>query len=77
MHDKKNIFQLWKDNNEKLPFNAIIDSWDESKHYVVVEDIEISSWPYGKATGQYFFNGTPGEKGSIKNAGTYRWKFKI
>lgn len=76
MHDKKNIFELWRENGEKLPFMAIIDSWDETKHYALIEKIEIKKWPYGNAFGQYFFNGEPGEKGAIRNSGTYRWKLK-
>lgn len=74
--EKKNIFELWRENGEKLPFMAIIDSWDENKHYAVIERIEIKKWPYGNAYGQYFFNGKPGARGPISNAGTYRWKLK-
>lgn len=71
----KNIFELWRENGEKLPFKAVIDSWSEAKgHYALIEKIEIKKWPYGNAYGQYFFNGKPGEKGYIRNAGTYRWK---
>lgn len=77
MHDKKNIFELWKENGEKLPFKVILDSWNEDRHYAVIEKIEIKNWPYGTAYGQYFFNSKPGEKGVIRNAGTYRWKLKI
>ncbi len=74
--EKKNLFEIWRENGEKLPFMAIIDSWDENKHYALVERIEIKKWPYGNAFGQYFFNGKPGERGLISNAGTYRWKLK-
>ncbi len=75
--ENKNIFQLWRENGEKLPFKAIIDSWDESKHYALIEKIQIKEWPYGNASGQYFFHGKPGERGQIRNAGTYRWKIKM
>lgn len=75
--EKKNLFELWRENGEKLPFMAIIDSWDENKHYALIERIEVKNWPYGKAFGQYFFNGRPGERGLIRNSGTYRWKLKI
>lgn len=73
----KNIFELWRENGEKLPIKVIINSWDETKHYALIEKIEIKKWPYGKAYGQYFFYGRPGEKGEIRNAGTYRWKLFV
>lgn len=73
----KNIFQIWKDNNEKLPFRVIRNSWNESEgHYLLVEKIEIKKWPYGDAFGQYFYHGKPGEKEKIKCAGTYAWRIK-
>lgn len=74
--EAKNIFQLWRENDEKLPFVVIKNSWDETKHYAVIEKIEIGKWPYGKAYGQYFFNGKAGEKGLIDASGTYSWKMK-
>jgi len=69
----KNIFEIWKENGEKLPFKARKISWCD-KHHVLVEKIEIKKWPYGKVHGQYFFYGKPGEKGAISSAGTYSWK---
>lgn len=74
--NNKNIFQLWKENDEKLPFKVIRNSWDENKHYAVIERIEIGKWPYGNAYGQYFYNGIAGKKGPIECAGTYAWKIK-
>jgi hypothetical protein len=74
MNDGKNIFQIWKDGGEKLPFRVRLDSWSEYRgHYALIEKIEIRKWPYGNAFGQYFFNGVPGRTGQIDNAGTYRW----
>ncbi|MDD2753429.1 MAG: hypothetical protein PHT44_02380 [Candidatus Portnoybacteria bacterium] len=74
--DKKNIFELWRENGEKISFIVILDSWNEAKHYAVVEKIEIKNWPFGNAFGQYFFYGKPCKRGLIKNSGTYRWKLK-
>jgi len=74
--DKKNIFELWLENWETLPFKVVLDSWDETKHHAVVKSVQIKKWPYGNAFGQYFFQGEPGERGLIRNAGTYRWKLK-
>jgi hypothetical protein len=71
--NKRNLFEIWKENGEKLLFRAVIDSWDPAKHFVVVEKVTIKNWPYGVAEGRYFFNGKPGERGVIRNAGTYRW----
>jgi hypothetical protein len=75
--DKKNIFELWRENGGKLPFRVVLDSWDGTKHYAVIASVVIKKWPYGNAFGQYFFNGVPGESGLIRNASTYRWKLKI
>jgi len=75
IHNKKNIFELWRESGQKLPFNAILDSWDDTKHYAVIEKIEPKG-SYGIALGQYFFHGKPGRRGVISNAGTYRWKLK-
>ena len=73
----KNLFELWREGGEVLPFKAVLDSWsEEAGHYALIEKIEIKTWPYGNAFGQYFFNGLPGKKGIIANAGTYRWKLK-
>lgn len=76
--EEKNLFQLWKENNEQLPFKAILNSWsEEAGHYALIEKIEIKKWPYGTAYGQYFFHGNPGKIGKIDNAGCYRWEIKL
>ena len=76
--DWKNIFQLWKENGEKLPFKVAKSTWSaEAGHYLVVEKIEIKKWPYGSAWGRYHWNSAPGAPGApekIKAAGTYNWK---
>jgi hypothetical protein len=74
MQDKLNIFQIWRENGERLPFKVRKDSWSESLgHFAVIEKIEIGKWPYGKAYGQYFFHRVPGRKEEIRSAGTYSW----
>jgi hypothetical protein len=76
--ERNNLFELWKQNNEQLPFKATLDSWsEEAGHYVLIEKIEIKKWPYGTAYGQYFFYGKAGRIGKIDNSGTYRWKIKL
>jgi hypothetical protein len=72
MKEVKNIFEIWRDNKEQLPFKVHLNSWSE-KHFAVIEKIEIGKWPYGKAFGQYFFYGKPGKRGLIANSGTGRW----
>jgi len=48
----KNIFQLWRENGETLPFKVAKSTWSaEVGHYLVVERIEIKSSPYGAAWG--------------------------
>lgn len=75
--DSKNLFELWRENGEKLPFKAVSDSWSESSgHYVLIKSIKIKNWPYGYAIGQYFFYGKPGKIGVIANSGCYKWKIK-
>jgi len=72
---KKNIFELWRENGENLPFKVRLDSWSDSLgHYALIEDVKVKKWPYGDAFGQYFFYKKPGRKGEIDNSGCYRWK---
>jgi hypothetical protein len=72
-----NIFQIWKENGEKLPFKVIRNSWNESAgHFLIVEKVIVKKWPYGDAYGQYFYHRKPGEKGKIDSAGTYAWRLK-
>ena len=73
--DWKNIFQLWKENGERLPFKVAKSTWSAAKgHYLIVEKVEVKKWPYGDAWGHYHWHGRPSERGKIKAAGTYNWK---
>lgn len=73
--DWKNIFQLWDENGRRLPFKVAKQTWSaEAGHYLVVERIEIGNWPYGKAWGQYHWNGVPGAPAEkVNQPGTYTW----
>ncbi len=82
MHDEpnrdwKNIFQLWRENGERLLFIVARNSWEvASGSYLVVERIEIKKWPYGSAWGRYHYYGKPsGPQEKIKVVGTYAWMF--
>ena len=74
--DWKNIFQLWKENGEQVPFAVAKGTWSaEAGHYLIVEKIEIKKWPFGSAWGHYHWNGLPpGPREKVKAAGTYNWK---
>ncbi|WP_210247022.1 hypothetical protein [Phyllobacterium endophyticum] len=48
--DWKNIFQLWREGGEALPFQVAKSSWAaDAGHFLVVERVEIKKWPYGAA----------------------------
>jgi hypothetical protein len=70
-----NIFELWRENGERLPFEVVKSTWSpRAGHYLIVEKVEIKKWPYGTAWGHYHWNGRSAERGQIKAAGTYNWK---
>lgn len=68
-----NVFQLWKDGGEKLPFKVIRWTWSHTS-YFIVEEVQIGKWPYGKAWGRFVRDGVHGELQQIDNAGSYHWK---
>lgn len=40
----KNIFQLWKENGESLPFKVAKSTWSSAAgHYLIVEKVEVKS----------------------------------
>lgn len=70
----KNVFQLWKEVGEKLPFKVVRWNWHEPNSGFLVESIEIRKWPYGKAWGRAFRNGVFGREEELGCAGCYQWK---
>lgn len=82
-HNKKNLFQIWKDNAQELPFAAWIDSWSRER-YTIVEEIKMRKGPYGIARGYPTVNGLPSDiydkypewkhDRIIPNSGVYRWE---
>jgi hypothetical protein len=52
----KNIFEIWKDTGENVPFAVRNYRWSD-KYYTVVEKIKIGKWPYEKAYGYPTING--------------------
>jgi hypothetical protein len=70
----KNVFQLWKENGEKLPFKVIRWTWSSDSAFLV-ERIAIRKWPYGMAWGRFIRNGlTDTEAEELSCAGSYQWK---
>lgn len=52
--DWKNIFQLWRENGEAVPFKVAKSTWSaDAGHFLIVERVEVTKWPYGTAWGQY------------------------
>lgn len=74
--DWKNIFQLWRENGEKLPLKVIRNSWNPAAgHYLVVEEVAVKKWPYGDAWGRYHWRGgAAGPTEKIRCSGTYAWR---
>lgn len=69
----KNIFQIWRDRGDVLPFEVIRWSWSPSSSFLV-EQIEVGKWPYGKAWGRFIKDGRAGPPQKLDNAGSYQWK---
>jgi hypothetical protein len=69
----KNVFQLWKENGEILPFKVVRWTWNPATVFLI-EQIEIGKWPYGKAHGRFIRNGVQGPPEKLANAGSYEWK---
>ncbi len=73
--DWKNIFQLWRENGERVPFKVAKNTWSaEAGHFLIVERVEIKKWPYGDAWGHYHWGGRPSERKKIDAAGVYKWR---
>lgn len=71
----KNIFELWQDNGQQLPFKVAKSTWSaEAGHYLIVDEVKIKKWPYGAAWGRYHWQGVAGPREPVKAAGTYNWK---
>lgn len=68
----KNIFQIWRENGENLPFKVHRWTWPDER-YAEISQIEIKKWPYGTAWGTIYWNGREYEKGVISCAGCFQW----
>jgi hypothetical protein len=74
--DWKNIFQLWRENGEAVPFKVAKSTWSaDAGHFLIVERVEVKKWPYSATWGQYHWNGVPGPKGEkVNKSGTFTWR---
>ena len=80
--EEKNIFQIWKENGEKIPFAVRRRNWS-NRYYTVVMAINIKKWPYGDAFGystkngvysnHYEYDNAWKKNGIIPCAGCYQW----
>ena len=79
-----NIFQIWRKNNEKVPFAVRKRSWSNPEIYAIVVKVVPDNNGYGKAYGYPTTNGVLNEyfeydKGwrrdkRIPVAGCYVWE---
>lgn len=78
----QNVFEIWKDNSEYVPFAVRRDNWPDYCYTVVVK-IEIKKYPYGNAYGfpvrngkytdHYEYDKKWREHRIIPCAGCYQW----
>jgi len=80
--EQKNIFEIWKENGEKLPIAVRRQNWDE-QYFTVVTGVQIRKWPYGEAYGyptldgdysnHYEYDSKWKNRRIIPCAGCYQW----
>jgi hypothetical protein len=47
-----NVFQIWRESGERVPFAVRRDSWNPESFFIVTS-IEIKKFPYGSASGYF------------------------
>ncbi len=70
----KNVFELWQEGGQQLPFTVVRWTWNPANSAFLVEKIEVKKWPYGTAWGRFLKDGVPGEYEKLSCAGSYQWK---
>ena len=76
----RNVFQIWKDNGEKLPFFVRRFSWSKNSKFLVTK-VKIN-WSYykekgklyGKAYGHYLNDNRKDKSAELNCAGSYQWE---
>ena len=82
----KNVFQIWHENGEEVPFLVRKPEWHGDSYFMVTR-IEVSpeKWKhfdktgdiYGKAFGFFYRRGervTVGGPTELSNSGVYKWR---
>lgn len=68
-----NIFQIWKDIGERVPFIARKGHWSQHSS-VLITKVEIKKFPYGDAYGISLNNGFVNSKNEkLSSPGVYAW----
>lgn len=59
-----NVFQIWKEHGELVPFAVRRHSWNPLSFFIVTS-VEIKNFPYGNASGYFisYKNAKPTEDG--------------
>ena len=78
----KNVFELWMENDKKLPFKVKRRSWHPYTYFLVkiIEDVKWDYYKekgklYGKAYGDMFLRGKLTDKNIKLNCdGCYQWE---
>lgn len=70
----KNVFQLWQERGQQLPFKVVRWTWNPSNSAFLVEKVEVKKWPYGTAWGRFLKDGVPGAYEKLSCAGNYQWR---
>ncbi|QRI48307.1 hypothetical protein JQC76_09335 [Elizabethkingia anophelis] len=69
-----NIFQIWKEIGERVPFMVKKGYWSDYSN-VLITRIDIKKYPYGDAYGISCNNGNlTGESEKLNSPGVYDWK---
>ena len=78
----KNVFELWLENDKKLPFKVRRWSWHPST-YFIVKEIKDVKWDYfqekgklyGKAYGDMYLRGKLADVNiQLNGSGSYQWQ---
>jgi len=78
----KNVFQLWNENDGKLPFKVRRWSWHPSTYFLVkeIKDVKLDYFEktgklYGKAFGDMYLRSSLRSQNKRLNCdGCYQWK---
>jgi len=75
MRSKKNVFDLWVDNDKKLPFFVRRWSWSTHSKFMVakIEPKQTKTGLYGSAYGYFYNDDKKNEYSKLSCAGNYQW----